>query len=112
MAEAADIAKAGSFGALRSGLARPRNPRVAAGMLSAFRKWGTTPALGFALGAVRDPESIAIVDVDDPMAEEVTFAEAEYRTTVLANSQSWISVVTSCAAHAAATCSAFAPVLR
>jgi fatty-acyl-CoA synthase len=86
MADAADIAKAGSFGALRSGLARPRNPRVAAGMLSAFRKWGTTPALGFALGAVRDPEAIALVDVDDPMAEEVTFAEAEYRTTVLANS--------------------------
>ena len=61
-------------------------PWVAAGMLSAFRKWGTTPALGFALGAVRDAEATAIVDVDDPMQEEVSFAEAEYRTTVLANS--------------------------
>ena len=86
VADAADIAKAGSFGVLRSGLARPRNPWVAAGMLSAFRKWGTTPALGFALGAVRDAEATAIVDVDDPMQEEVSFAEAEYRTTVLANS--------------------------
>ncbi|MCU0279172.1 MAG: AMP-binding protein [Candidatus Nanopelagicales bacterium] len=86
VADAADIAKAGTFGALRSGLARPRNPLVAGRMLSALRKWGTTPGLGFALGAVRDPEAIAIVDVDDPLQEEITFAEAEYRTTVLANS--------------------------
>lgn len=86
VAGAAEIARAGSFGALRSGLARPRNPWVAAGMLSALRKWGTTPALGFALGAVRDAEATAIVDVDDPMQEEISFAEAEYRTMVLTNS--------------------------
>lgn len=86
MADAADIAKAGTFGALRSGLARPLNPVVATRMLTALRKWGTTPALGFALGAVRDSEATAIVDVDDPQQEEITFAEAEYRTTVLANS--------------------------
>lgn len=30
--------------------------------------------------------NIAIVDVDDPKQEELTFAEAEYCTTVLANS--------------------------
>jgi len=84
--DAADIARAGAFGALRSGLAKPRNPLVAASMLSALRKWGTTAALGFALGAARDPEAIAIVDVDDPLADEVTFAEVEYRTTVLAHS--------------------------
>ncbi len=86
VADAADIAKAGTFGALRSGLARPRNPIVAGRMLSSLRKWGTTPALGFALGAVRDPEATAIIDVDDPLQEEVTFADVEYRTTVLANS--------------------------
>lgn len=86
VADAADIAKAGTFGALRSGLARPRNPVIATRMLGAFRKWGTTPALGFSLGAVRDAEAVAIVDVDDPQTEEITFAEAEYRTTVLANS--------------------------
>lgn len=84
--DAAEIAKAGTFGALRSGLARPRNPLVTAGMLAALRKWGTTPALGFALGAVRDPEAVAIVDVDDAAQEEVTFSDAEYRTTVLTNS--------------------------
>ena len=86
VADAADIAKAGTFGALRSGLARPRNPVIATRMLGAFRKWGTTPALGFSLGAVRDAEAVAIVDADDPQTEEITFAEAEYRTTVLANS--------------------------
>ncbi len=86
VAEAADIARAGTLGAVRSGLAKPRNPLVASRMLSALRKWGTTPALGFTLGAVRDPEDTAIVDVDDPHQEEITFAEAEYSTTVLANS--------------------------
>jgi fatty-acyl-CoA synthase len=55
-------------------------------MLGAFRKWGTTAALGFSLGAIRDAEAIAVVDVDDPGTEEITFAEAEYRTMVLANS--------------------------
>jgi fatty-acyl-CoA synthase len=86
VADAADIARAGTIGAVRSGLAKPRNPLVASRMLSALRKWGTTPGLGYALGAVRDPENIAIVDVDDPKQEELTFAEAEYCTTVLANS--------------------------
>lgn len=84
--DAADIAWAGTFGALRSGLARPRNPVVGARMLTVLRKWGTTPALGFALGGVRDAESVAIVDVDDPVVDEVSFAEVEYKTTVLANS--------------------------
>lgn len=86
IADAADIARAGAFGALRSGMARPLNPIVGARMLSAFRRWATSPALGFALGAVRDAEAIAIVDVDDPQQEDLTFADAEYRTTVLANS--------------------------
>ncbi len=86
VAEAADIARAGTIGAVRSGLAKPRNPLVASRMVSALRKWGTTPGLGFALGAVRDPEATAIVDVDDPQQEEITFADAEYCTTVLANS--------------------------
>ncbi len=84
--DAADIAKAGAFGSLRSGLLKPRNPIVAARMLSVFREWGTTPGLGFSLGAVRDPEAVALVDVDDPNVEEITFAEAEYKTMVLANS--------------------------
>jgi fatty-acyl-CoA synthase len=84
--DAADIAWAGAFGAVRSGLARPRNPLVAARMLGALRTWGTTPALGFGLGAIRDPEALALVDVDDPAVDEITFAEAEYKTTVLANS--------------------------
>lgn len=86
VADAADIAKAGAFGAVRSGMAKPRSPLVAKRIMAALRKWGTTPALGFALGTARDPESIAVVDVDDPLQEEVTFADAEYRTTVLTNS--------------------------
>lgn len=84
--DAADIAKAGAFGSLRSGLLKPRNPLVATRMLSVFREWGTTPALGFSLGSVREPEAVAVVDVDDPQVEELTFAEAEYKTMVLANS--------------------------
>ncbi len=84
--DAADIARAGAFGALRSGLVKPRNPIVGARLLSVFREWGTTPALGFSLGAVRDPEAVAVVDVDDPLVEEITFADAEYKTMVLANS--------------------------
>ncbi len=86
VADAADIAKAGAFGSLRSGLLKPRNPVVAARLLSVFREWGTTPALGFSLGSVRDPEEVAIIDVDDPWVEEITFAEAEYKTTVLTHS--------------------------
>lgn len=84
--DAADIAKAGAFGSFRSGLLKPTNPLVAGRMLGALREWGTTAALGFALGTVRSPDEVAIVDVDDPQLEEITFAEAEYKTTVLANS--------------------------
>jgi acyl-CoA synthetase (AMP-forming)/AMP-acid ligase II len=47
---------------------------------SLLRRWGLTPAEGYALAAVRDPDRVAIIDDRGP----VTFAEVDRRSDALA----------------------------
>jgi fatty-acyl-CoA synthase len=49
-------------------------------MASAIRKYGVSPAVGFALGAARAPDRAAVIDESGPL----TYAEMEARTNALA----------------------------
>lgn len=79
------VTASGVRGVTSSGILRPANPAVAVRMTKQLRTWGTGPALGFALGASRSPEELAVVDVDDPLHPEVTFAEIDHRCNALAS---------------------------
>ena len=63
-----------------SGIVQPYGPGKLVGIVSALRKWGTTPAGGFKALAVRNPDGIAIIDERG----EVTFADLHRRTNALA----------------------------
>jgi len=65
--------------ALRARLTPPIDPRANARLLAALNRWGTTPALGYAGGAARHPDDVAVIDLDDDL-RSVTFAEIEHRT--------------------------------
>lgn len=84
MTDAVRVATSGVRGATSTGLFKPSNPMIAAQVARDLRKWGTTPAIGFCIGAARTPEELAIIDVDDPLHPEVTFAEIEHRCDALA----------------------------
>lgn len=84
VSDAVRVAASGVRGASSSGLFRPANPRIAAQVARDLRKWGTSPAIGYSIGAARTPEELAIIDVDDALAPEVTFAEVEHRCDALA----------------------------
>src|SRR5437773_4700622 len=64
----------------RAGLFRPFRPDhfLRAGLL--VRRWGTTPAAGVAVAALRCPDQAAVVDEGD----ELTYAELHRRTDTLA----------------------------
>lgn len=79
------VTASGVRGVTSSGILRPANPSVAVRMTKQLRTWGTGPALGFALGASRSPEELAIIDVDDPLHPEVTFADIDHRCNALAS---------------------------
>lgn len=79
------VTASGVRGVTSSGILRPANPAVAVRMTRKLRTWGTGPALGFALGASRRPEELAIIDVDDPLHPEVTFADIDHRCNALAH---------------------------
>ena len=79
------VTASGVRGVTSSGILRPANPAVAVRMTKQLRVWGTGPALGFALGASRSPEELAIIDVDDPLHPEVTFADVDHRCNALAS---------------------------
>lgn len=79
------LTASGVRGVTSSGILRPANPAVAVRMTKQLRTWGTGPALGFALGASRSPEELAIIDVDDPLHPEVTFADIDHRCNALAS---------------------------
>ena len=76
----AGLAPAAMAGVARSRLSPPLSPVANASLLSALSDWGTTPALGYASGAARHPDAIAVVDPSDAELPEVTFAEVEQRT--------------------------------
>src|SRR2546421_7414947 len=63
------------------GLLRPLRPDQVIGMVAALRRWGTTPATGYAAAAVRFPDAAAVIDE----AGTLSFAEGHRRTSALAN---------------------------
>ena len=83
VSQAMRVAASGVCGASSTGLLKPAHPRVAIRMSRDLRKWGTSPAIGYALGAARDGDELAIIDVDDPLHPEVSFAEIEHRCDTL-----------------------------
>ena len=64
----------------RAGLLTPVRPDRLLGMALAVAKWGLTPATGYAAGAARHPDRVAIVDDLGPL----TFRELDQRTDRLA----------------------------
>lgn len=64
----------------RAGVIRPVRPDRIVPLVRALRRWGVTPAAGYAAGAVRDPHRVALVDEAGPL----TWAEVDERTDRLA----------------------------
>ncbi len=62
------------------GLLRPIRPDQAVAMVAALRRWGLTPAAGYAACAIRDPHAPALIDE----AGTLSFQEVDRRTTALA----------------------------
>ncbi len=62
------------------GLLRPYRPDQVITMLGALRRWGLTPAAGYAAMASRDPHAAAVIDE----AGTLSFAEVHRRTTSIA----------------------------
>ncbi len=79
LAELAALAPNAARSVLRSRLTPPLTPRASGKLAAALGRWGTTPALGFAGGAARHPNDLAVIDLDDDL-RTVTFQEAERRT--------------------------------
>jgi fatty-acyl-CoA synthase len=64
----------------RIGLLRPYRPDQVVAMLAALRRWGLTPATGYAAMAARDPHGAAVIDE----AGTLTFADVHRRTASIA----------------------------
>ncbi len=78
------VAGAGVRGITRSGMVRPYSPRVALAIAADIKRWGTSPSMGFALGATRHPDQPGVIDVDDPDCPVMSFAEIDHRCDMLA----------------------------
>ena len=65
---------------VRAGVLRPVRPDRLIGMAAAVARWGLTPASGYAAGAARHPDRIALIDEEGPL----TFREIDRRTDRLA----------------------------
>ena len=65
---------------VRAGILRPVRPDRLLGMVTAYARWGLTPATGYAAGAARHPDRVAIIDEQGPL----TFREIDQRTDRLA----------------------------
>ena len=65
---------------VRSGLLAPVRPDRLVSMALAAGRWGLTPAAGYAAGAARHPNRVALVDDEGPL----TFREVHERTDRLA----------------------------
>jgi len=66
---------------LRAGLVGPVRPDRLLGMGLALARWGITPAMGYAAGAARHPDRLALVDDDG----ELTWHDLDRRTDALAS---------------------------
>ncbi|MDA3646396.1 AMP-binding protein [Saccharopolyspora indica] len=65
----------------KRGVLRPLRPDKVLRIVRAWRHWGITPPLGFAVGAVRHPDRPAVIDERGALS----YAELEQRTSRLAN---------------------------
>ncbi|MGB8650177.1 MAG: AMP-binding protein [Mycobacteriales bacterium] len=65
---------------LKAGLLAPARPDRMVGMALALARWGLTPATGYAAGASRHPDRVAIVDDEGAL----TYREVDQRTDRLA----------------------------
>ena len=72
---------AGARVLVRSGLLAPTRPDRLLGMGLAVLRWGITPATGYAAGAARHPDRIALVDDIGPL----TFRDVDRRTDRIAS---------------------------
>ncbi|MGW1681144.1 AMP-binding protein [Saccharopolyspora sp. NPDC002376] len=70
-----------SFILAQQGVIRPLRPDKVLRIIRAWRRWGITPPLGFAIGAVRHPDRPAVIDERGALS----YAELEQRTSRLAN---------------------------
>jgi acyl-CoA synthetase (AMP-forming)/AMP-acid ligase II len=70
-----------AFVLTRQGVIGPLRPDKLLRIVLAFRRWGVTPPLGFAIGAVRHPDRPAVIDERGALS----YAELALRTTRLAN---------------------------
>lgn len=64
----------------RQGVVRPMRPDKVVRIVFAWRRWGVTPALGYAVAAIRHPDRPAVIDERGALS----FLELEQRTTRLA----------------------------
>ncbi|WP_323055177.1 AMP-binding protein [Saccharopolyspora sp. NFXS83] len=65
---------------VRQGVVRPMRPDKLVRIAFAWRRWGVTPALGYAVAAIRHPDRPAVIDERGALS----FLELEQRTTRLA----------------------------
>ncbi|MGW0890439.1 AMP-binding protein [Saccharopolyspora sp. NPDC002578] len=65
---------------VRQGVVRPMRPDKLVRIVFAWRRWGVTPALGYAVAAIRHPDRPAVIDERGALS----FLELEQRTTRLA----------------------------
>ncbi|MCA1187999.1 MULTISPECIES: AMP-binding protein [unclassified Saccharopolyspora] len=65
---------------IRQGVVRPMRPDKLLRIVFAWRRWGVTPALGYAVAAIRHPDRPAVIDERGALS----FLELEQRTTRLA----------------------------
>ncbi|GAA0524431.1 fatty-acyl-CoA synthase [Saccharopolyspora subtropica] len=70
-----------AFVLVKQGVIRPLRPDVLLRIARAWRRWGLSPALAFAAGAVRHADRAAVIDERGALS----YAEIDQRTTRLAN---------------------------
>lgn len=78
------VAGAAARGVARSGLISPMSPRASLQITAGMLRWGTSPAVGFSLGAARHPDAVAVIDVDDSTRPYVTFGDLDHLCDTLA----------------------------
>lgn len=66
---------------VRQGVLRPMRPDKLLRIFFAWRRWGITPPLGYAIGAIRHPDRPALIDDRGALS----YAEVSQRTTRLAH---------------------------
>ncbi len=74
----ARLAVPGMRALLRARLSPPLDPRATARLLRSLGSYGVGPSIGFAGGAARHPDDIAVIDAPDT-GSRATFAELESR---------------------------------